>query len=139
MARLSRRARCPEEREMRPPLTRGRLDLPRWRRRRAADLYAVSAIYMAALLVYGGLVSLICFMDGGLASRSLDFTASVLIAFLIVVYLALGGLVVGVAVRRLANWIYSRAFPFAGNWMLVLFWPVSVGGLMLKAALLPSR
>lgn len=115
-------------------------DLPRWRRKRAADLQHIAGGYGAALLVCAAVAAAACFLRGGLAHRALDFTAWVIIAFCAVVYLAAGGLVVADAVPRVVTWLGRSVSPSPmGNWIRVLFWPLSVGGLLLRLAGVPQR
>jgi hypothetical protein len=125
---------------VRPPLaSRRTLDLPRWRRRLAADLRSLAFGYGVALAVCVVLLAAICFTPGGLARRGPDFTAAVLAVFAVAAYLAIGGSVVALMVRRLAHWHGRLPGSLArSDWILVMLWPVAVAALLLKAALRPS-
>ncbi len=124
---------------MRPPLpTAVSSDLPRLRRRRNADLYAISLAYTAALFLCAAVVVAIMFAHGGLLHRRLDFTACMLLGFLAVSYAVIGGFLVAFTVRRLATWSrLSHHRSEHGHKAIVLFWPFAVGMLLLKAALPP--
>jgi len=125
---------------VRPPLASPRaLDLLRWRRRLAADLRALAFSYGVALTVCVVLLAAICFTPGGLARRSPDFTAAVLAVFAVAAYLAIGGSVVALMVRRLAHWQGRLPGSLArSNWFLVMLWPVAVGARLMKAAIRPA-
>jgi hypothetical protein len=123
--------------QMRPPFSLGRpADLPRWRQRRADDLQGLAFAYGAALTFFVGLLGIVCFVPGGLAHRGADFTSYVLVGFCVVTYLAAGGLVVALAIRRLAFWTSRSPNHLTGiNWLLVLFWPIAIGVLLLRGAI----
>lgn len=124
---------------MRPPITTNRaLDLPRWRRRRAFDLQALALTYGVALGFYIVLFAVASFAPDGLAYRTMDFTGAILIAFLFAAYVAIGGSIVAMVVRRLAYWNGRLTNPLGGmRWVLVIFWPLTVAALLLKAAVGP--
>jgi len=122
---------------VRPPLTSPRaLELPRSRHRLAADLRDLAFGYGVALAAYLAVLAAICFAPGGLARRGPDFTATILVVFAVVAYLAIGGSVVALVVRRLAHWHGRLPGSLArSSQVLVMFWPVAVAALLIRAAL----
>lgn len=119
---------------MRRPGGPNRLDLPRWRRKRNDDLRRIAGGYGAALAATASVTAAVCFLDGGLARRALDFTACVLMAFCGIIYLAAGGLVVARAAPRMAGWRGGPVTAAPWGWLRVLLWPLSVGGMLLRLA-----
>lgn len=122
---------------MRPALTPIRLgQMPRWRRHRAADLRMIAAVYSSGAALVVLTTAAICFAPHGLARRQPDFNAWVLIAFLGIVYLLAGGMVVAFAVRRLAFWHGQLVLrQGSGQFLTVATWPIAIAAMLLRAAL----
>jgi hypothetical protein len=121
---------------MRPPVRPVHtLDLPRLRRRRAHDVAQISLAYASALGLMAATATATCFSPGGLARHPEGFTAGVLTIFCCVIYLAIGGVVVALAVRRLAFWSGQATIGLArAPWTRVVLWPVAIAALLVKAA-----
>jgi hypothetical protein len=98
----------------------------------------VATAYAAALAVFAVAVAAARFAPGGLAHRPDLLTTAAITLFCLALYVVAGGLVVALAAQRLAYWCGSSAVRLArAPWLRIVLWPITVGSLLLTAALAP--
>jgi hypothetical protein len=105
-------------------------ELPAHRRRKQADLIAMSFAYMLTALVFGGACAL------GFAAVSQTaappVATSALIAALIVLYLSAGAALCGFFVRKLSGWVDADlAHTVRRELLFVWIWPIAAAHLLL--------
>lgn len=121
---------------MRPGITRAHpYDPPRWRRRRSSDLRDIAIAYAAAIIACLVMLMISSVMPQWFFDANERAVSAVRVILLIGTYLGAGGLLIALAIHRMAYWqgTPTQKMPVI-RWYTVAIWPVLIGLLLLRLA-----